>query len=113
MYERVIALQPGHAEAHYKRGNALRPDYAECHFNRGTLFSTRKQWDAALAGCDQAIALRPDYAQAHCEWRWLLERTDSPWYRTVKLFRQQAIGDWDGVFVQVAADLRKTFATAG
>jgi hypothetical protein len=47
------------------------------------------------------------------DWRWLLGRSDSPWYRTAKLFRQQAMGDWNGVFVQVAADLRKTFATAG
>jgi len=43
------------------------------------------------------------------DWRWLLDRDDSPWYPTAKLYRQQAIGDWDGVFTRVAADLRKAF----
>lgn len=30
------------------------------------------------------------------EWRWLLERDDTPWYPTMRLFRQPAAGDWDG-----------------
>jgi predicted O-linked N-acetylglucosamine transferase (SPINDLY family) len=32
------------------------------------------------------------------DWRWLLDRSDSPWYPTMRLFRQAARGDWTGVF---------------
>jgi Tfp pilus assembly protein PilF len=39
------------------------------------------------------------------EWRWLQERTDSPWYPTARLFRQPAPGDWDGLVKQVVAAL--------
>jgi len=40
------------------------------------------------------------------DWRWLLERTDSPWYPTARLFRQKVRGDWPGVFAEIAAALR-------
>ncbi|MCI0366430.1 MAG: hypothetical protein L0219_21415 [Phycisphaerales bacterium] len=33
--------------------------------------------------------------------RWLLDRDDSPWYPTMRLYRQQRYGDWHGVFRQV------------
>jgi len=39
-------------------------------------------------------------------WRWLLARTDSPWYPTARLYRQQTRGDWDGVVQRLAADLQ-------
>jgi tetratricopeptide (TPR) repeat protein len=35
------------------------------------------------------------------DWRWLLERNDSPWYPSMRLFRQTQLYDWDGVFEQV------------
>jgi tetratricopeptide (TPR) repeat protein len=39
------------------------------------------------------------------DWRWLLERTDSPWYPTMKLFRQEQLGSWQSALEKVSADL--------
>jgi len=40
-----------------------------------------------------------------CDWRWLADRTDSPWYPTMRLFRQQRVGDWSEVFRRIEAEL--------
>jgi Flp pilus assembly protein TadD len=40
------------------------------------------------------------------DWRWLLERNDSPWYPTIRLFRQNTQGDWGDVIARVADALR-------
>lgn len=42
---------------------------------------------------------------ANPDWRWLLDRSDSPWYPTMRLFRQQRPGDWAGVFEKIAGAL--------
>ncbi len=39
------------------------------------------------------------------EWRWLLDRDDSPWYPSARLFRQSKAGDWLGVAHEIAAAL--------
>ena len=44
------------------------------------------------------------------EWRWLLERTDSPWYPTMTLYRQPRFNDWDSVFAAMAGDLAQKLA---
>ena len=41
------------------------------------------------------------------DWRWLLNRDDSPWYPTMRLFRQTRSGDWDDVFARIAGELSK------
>ncbi len=39
------------------------------------------------------------------DWRWLLERNDSPWYPTMKIFRQSQPQDWQSVFSQIAKEI--------
>jgi hypothetical protein len=45
-----------------------------------------------------AVAFSPD-------WRWMLEREDTPWYPSMRLFRQRRPGDWPEVFERLAAAL--------
>ena len=46
------------------------------------------------------LALKKD-----AEWRWMRSRDDSPWYPTMRLFRQRSHGDWEGVFADMATVL--------
>jgi tetratricopeptide (TPR) repeat protein len=63
--------------------------------------------------CDTAIAHlagalgRPTWiALKHAaEWRWLVGRDDSPWYPSLRLFRQPVAGDWQSVFAAMARTL--------
>ncbi len=43
---------------------------------------------------------------AVADWRWLIDRDDSPWYPSMTLFRQTTAGDWAGVFDRMARNLR-------
>lgn len=47
------------------------------------------------------------------DWRWLLERDDSPWYPTMRLFRQKKRGDWPEVFRRVARAMRDVMGPQG
>ncbi len=80
---------------------------------------------AVLALCDLVIAV--DTAAAHLagamgrpvwvlvpfapDWRWTRHGETTPWYPTARLFRQAALGDWDGVIARVAEEL-KLFANS-
>jgi hypothetical protein len=41
------------------------------------------------------------------DWRWLLERTDTPWYPRMRLFRQERRADWSGVVARMAVELAR------
>lgn len=60
---------------------------------------------AGALGVKVWVALRLD-----CDWRWLRDRDDSPWYPTMRLFRQQAGGDWADVFRRMSQALADTLA---
>ena len=47
------------------------------------------------------------------DWRWLLNRDDSPWYPSMRLFRQAVLHDWASVFEQVKKELIQEVAKSG
>jgi Flp pilus assembly protein TadD len=47
------------------------------------------------------------------DWRWLRDRRDSPWYRSMTLFRQRKAGDWSTVFAEMAASLGGVLGAKG
>ncbi len=47
------------------------------------------------------------------DWRWLLDRDDSPWYPTMRLFRQETAGDWKPVFAKIEQELRSVASRPG
>ncbi len=60
---------------------------------------------AHLAGAmGKAVALLVPLSP---DWRWLLDRSDSPWYPTMRIFRQDAIGDWDGLLERLQRELEE------
>jgi len=77
--------------------------------------------DTAAAICELDLVITVDTSVAHLagalgrpvwtllchtpDWRWHLDRSDSPWYPTMRLFRQPAWGDWPAVFDDVAKQL--------
>jgi Flp pilus assembly protein TadD len=80
------------------------PDTAAILMNLDLLITV----DTAVAHLAGALA-RPvwtllPYAP---DWRWMLDRTDTPWYPTMRLFRQPRLNDWASVLADVAAALRE------
>jgi hypothetical protein len=52
---------------------------------------------------------RPTWTLLHhdADWRWMADRDDSPWYPTMRLFRQARRGEWESVVDRVARELRR------
>jgi tetratricopeptide (TPR) repeat protein len=62
--------------------------------------------DTAIAHLGGAMATKTWTLLVHiADWRWMHKREDSPWYPTMRLFRQPTKGDWDSVIARVGAGL--------
>jgi tetratricopeptide (TPR) repeat protein len=75
--------------------------------------------DLVLSVCTSVVHLagalgHPTWAMLtfDADWRWLLGRTDSPWYPATTLYRQDIHGDWRGLLRRIAADLSRRFSAA-
>src|SRR5262249_42315398 len=119
-----ISLQKG------ERAAEITENYGQRVIDLGPHLDDFADTAAAMSCLDLVIAV--DTAVAHLagalaipvwvllpfapDWRWLQEREDNPWYPTMRLYRQPAIGDWGAMLHRVAADLqsptRATAATA-
>lgn len=110
----------------------LRDDDAQALRNAPGMLDLGRQLDdfadtaALIANLDLVIAV--DTSVAHLagalgkpvwillpfcpDWRWLLEREDSPWYPSARLFRQPSAGDWNGVIEGLRAALVRHAALA-
>jgi hypothetical protein len=106
---RLHALQFGPALAQWREergpivgGDPLATARAMQHLN---LIITVDSFPAHLAG---ALG-RPVWTLLHYEadWRWMERRTDSPWYPTMRLFRQSAPGDWHDPLGAVREELAR------
>lgn len=70
--------------------------------------------DTAVAHLAGALGAKNWVILPHvAEWRWLLQREDSPWYPTMRLFRQPSQGDWPALMDNVAAALRDCVKDVG
>jgi hypothetical protein len=63
---------------------------------------------AATLGRPTWLLLKHD-----ADWRWMRERSDSPWYPSMRLFRQPTPGDWPSVMTLVARELTTEFMDCG
>ena len=64
--------------------------------------------DTAMAHLAGALGQRTWVMLAHSpDWRWMLQRDDSPWYPNSQLFRQPTPGDWDSVIRQIRTELSR------
>jgi hypothetical protein len=62
--------------------------------------------DTSIAHLAGALGCRTDTLLPFvADWRWLADRSDSPWYPTMRLLRQKAPGDWDSVVRALVAEL--------
>jgi tetratricopeptide (TPR) repeat protein len=117
---RVISLQTGPAAQQLRQ----RPEGRSIYDLSGELTSF-PETAAVMKNLD--LVITTDTAVAHLagalgvpvwvglghspDWRWLLDSEDTPWYPTMRLFRQISPGDWGGIFDRIIEQLRRQVAS--
>jgi hypothetical protein len=85
--------------------------------------------DTAAVMSNLDLVVSPDSSPAHlagalgvrvwmvlpftADWRWMTDRDDTPWYPTMRLYRQSRFGDWNELFERLSADLKELVARRG
>jgi len=116
----LISLQAGHGLEQLKAADRLFPVIEL----PGRRYRDFMETAAIMTQLD--LVITPDTAPAHLagglglrvwtglctveDWRWLVGREDSPWYPTMRLFRQTTTGDWRPVFRRMTEVLRRELA---
>lgn len=115
---RLISLQKGHGTEQLREADGL---FVVEDISDRLTESAGAFTDTAAAMTSVDLVITSDTATAHLagaldvpvwvalsvypHWAWLLGRPDSPWYPTMRLFRQPRLGDWETVFAQMAEAL--------
>ncbi len=118
---RLVSLQKGFGSEQVAGVDFAVEDLADRLDETGGAF-----WDTAAVIKNLDLVVTSDTSLAHLggalaaptwvalpfspDWRWLLERSDSPWYPTMRLFRQAKLGQWSDVFQRIAAELAQLVA---
>ncbi|MBW1784607.1 MAG: glycosyltransferase, partial [Deltaproteobacteria bacterium] len=112
----LYGLQKGEAA---RQARLLIPDDIQIT-NLGEDFEDFSDTAAAIANLDLVISIDTSVAhlsgamgkptwlllQSISDFRWLKDREDTPWYPTMRLFRQQRPGEWPGVLARVCSEIR-------
>jgi len=126
------SIPPGLMQALMQSTGAVRwsilqrgPALANCRFEPGLagIPVIAGILDEAIALCELDLLISVDTLSAHLagalgvrtwtllpfesDWRWMNHRDDSPWYPTMRLFRQRRAGDWEEVIERVGSCLQK------
>jgi hypothetical protein len=120
---RLIALQKGYGEEQLDAlPEGMRVERLGADFDAGA--DAFVDSAAVMAHCDLVVTCdtsiahlagalaRPVWValKSDAEWRWMTERSDSPWYPTLRLFRQTCRGIWSDVFEAMACELARLVA---
>lgn len=113
---RLYMLQAGAALAGWQEGCGIHPgEFSLFEYGRVIkgldLLITVDSMPAHMAG---ALGIPVwNLLHAGADWRWMQHREDSPWYATMRLFRQERPGDWKGVISRVCNELEKLTKAKG